>query len=66
MTDRIAIALAQVNPIVGDIDGNLDKLRAARRDAAALGADLVVFSELAVCGYPPENGTRCREFRCVA
>ncbi len=55
MTDRIAIALAQVNPIVGDIDGNLDKLRAARRDAAALGADLVVFSELAVCGYPPED-----------
>ena len=55
MTDHIAIALAQVNPVVGDIDGNLDKLREARREAAALGADLVVFSELTVSGYPPED-----------
>ncbi len=55
MTDHIAIALAQVNPVVGDIDGNLDKLRQARREAAALGADLVVFSELTVSGYPPED-----------
>ena len=55
MTDHIAIALAQVNPVVGDIDGNLEKLREARREAAALGADLVVFSELTVSGYPPED-----------
>ena len=55
MTDHIAIALAQINPIVGDVDGNLAKLREARRQAAALGADLVVFSELVVSGYPPDD-----------
>ena len=55
MTDKIAIALAQVNPVVGDIDGNLEKLREARQEASKLGADLVVFSELTVSGYPPED-----------
>ncbi len=55
MTDHIAIALAQVNPVVGDVDGNLARLREARREAAEMGADLVVFSELTVCGYPPED-----------
>jgi len=53
--DGLSIALAQINPRVGDFTGNLDKLRAARAEAAALGADLVVFSELVVCGYPPED-----------
>jgi len=51
--DRIAIAIAQLNPIVGDIAGNADKARAARAKAA--GADLLLFSELFVCGYPPED-----------
>ena len=55
MTDSIAIALAQINPIVGDIDGNADLVRAARREAAGEGADLVVFGELAASGYPPED-----------
>jgi NAD+ synthase (glutamine-hydrolysing) len=49
------LALAQINPTVGDLDGNrtlvLERLEAAR-DA---GADLVVFPELAVTGYPPED-----------
>jgi NAD+ synthase len=53
--DRLAIAIAQLNPIVGDIAGNADKARRARAKAAAEGADLVVLSELFICGYPPED-----------
>ena len=55
MTDTLTIALAQLNPIVGDIDGNIGLIREARAEAAAAGADLVVASELVVCGYPPED-----------
>jgi NAD+ synthase len=55
MTDSIAIALAQINPVVGDIDGNAELMRAARREAADGGADVVVFGELAASGYPPED-----------
>jgi len=50
-----SIAIAQVNPIVGDVDGNLAIVRRARTEAAALGADLVVFPELVLVGYPPED-----------
>jgi NAD+ synthase len=53
--DRLAIAIAQLNPIVGDIVGNAGKARAARARAAAEGAELIVFSELFICGYPPED-----------
>jgi NAD+ synthase len=52
---HLTIALAQLNPTVGDITGNLARIRAARERAAAGGADLVVLSELAVIGYPPED-----------
>ena len=55
MTDRLSIALAQVNFTVGDISGNLRRIRAKWDEAAALGADLVLFGELSVCGYPPED-----------
>lgn len=55
MTFRLSIALAQTDPKVGDVPGNLARIRAARAKAAALGADLVVFSELVVSGYPPED-----------
>jgi len=55
MTDSLRIALAQINPTVGDIDGNLALLRRRRAEAAALGADLVVATELCVSGYPPED-----------
>ena len=55
MTNTFAIALAQINPTVGDIDGNLDLIRTVRADAAAQGAELVVVGELAVSGYPPED-----------
>lgn len=55
MTETLTIAIAQISPVVGDIDGNLARARAARTDAAAAGADLVVFSELFISGYPPED-----------
>ncbi|MBL4720700.1 MAG: NAD+ synthase, partial [Alphaproteobacteria bacterium] len=53
MTDRLNIALAQLNPVVGDIDGNVDRILAARKSAAD--ADLIIFSELVLSGYPPED-----------
>ncbi|WP_083850449.1 NAD+ synthase [Rhodovulum sp. PH10] len=53
--DRLTIAVAQLNPTVGDVDGNTAKVRQARREAAALEADLVAFPELFVAGYPPED-----------
>jgi NAD+ synthase len=53
--DTLAIAIAQLNPIVGDIAGNLAKAREARADAAREGADLVLFTELFIAGYPPED-----------
>jgi NAD+ synthase len=53
--DCLAIAVAQLNPIVGDISGNLERARAARAIAARDGADLVAFSELFIAGYPPED-----------
>src|SRR6201987_3840660 len=58
MNERSAefkITLAQLNPTVGDIDGNAAKVRMARARAAADGADLIVFSELFIAGYPPED-----------
>ncbi|HVV92064.1 MAG TPA: nitrilase-related carbon-nitrogen hydrolase, partial [Hyphomicrobiales bacterium] len=53
--DTLKIAIAQLNPTVGDIAGNLARAREARAEAAGLGADLVVFPELYVSGYPPED-----------
>jgi NAD+ synthase len=53
--DRLAIAIAQLNPVVGDIGGNAEKARRARAQAGSDGADLVAFSELFLCGYPPED-----------
>ena len=53
--DRLVIALAQIPSIVGDVDGNLARLRAARAEAAAFGADIVLAPELYLCGYPPED-----------
>ena len=56
MTDTmLRIAVAQLNPTVGDIAGNIEKARAARAQARRLGADLVVLPELFVAGYPPED-----------
>jgi NAD+ synthetase len=47
------IALAQINPTVGDIGGNLEKIMTFARSAKQAGASLVIFPELAICGYPP-------------
>jgi NAD+ synthase len=55
ITDTIRFAVAQLDSIVGDIDGNLKKARAARAKAAGEGADLLVLSELFIAGYPPED-----------
>jgi len=56
MTDTsFKITLAQLNPTVGDVAGNAAKARAARAQAKADGAALVVLSELFIAGYPPED-----------
>jgi len=51
--DRLNIAIAQLNPTVGDVAGNAEKARRSR--AAVKGADLVAFPELFIAGYPPED-----------
>jgi len=53
--ERLAIAVAQLNPIVGDVSGNLDGVRAARAQAGRDGAEIVALSELFIAGYPPED-----------
>jgi NAD+ synthase len=53
MPDRFRIALAQLNPVVGDIAGNLARARAAR--AQVPDADVILFSELFITAYPPED-----------
>jgi len=64
----VKIALAQINPTVGDFTGNLDEIISATRRATDQGARLAVFPELAICGYPPADFlekpsflARCRE-----
>ena len=52
---RFRIALAQVNSTVGDLEGNVAKIRAGLEQARALGCRLVAFPELAITGYPPED-----------
>jgi len=53
--DRLAIASVQANPKVGDIAGNEALARERMAEASALGADLALFSELFLIGYPPED-----------
>jgi NAD+ synthase (glutamine-hydrolysing) len=64
----VKIALAQIDPTVGDFTGNLEKILAASRRAADSGARLTVFSELAICGYPPADFVEKPSFlaRCRA
>jgi NAD+ synthase (glutamine-hydrolysing) len=49
------VAIAQLNPTVGDISGNLRKAKAALAESTAAGADLIIFSELFLVGYPPKD-----------
>ena len=49
------IALSQLNYIIGDIEGNTTKILAAIAKAKDAQVDIIVFSELAICGYPPKD-----------
>ena len=62
------IALAQLNPVVGDVGGNSKKVIAAIEEARRAGAGLVVLSELVICGYPPRDLLLVEGFveRCAA
>ena len=66
VTDTLKIALAQLNPVLGDLDGNAQKLRAARGLAAEAGAHLLVLPELFITGYPPEDLVRKPAFAAAA
>jgi len=59
---RLRIALAQVNPTVGDLAANSDIVVEATRAALGRSADLAVFPELALTGYPPEDLVLRRSF----
>jgi NAD+ synthase len=64
-TVEFAITLAQLNPALGDVEGNAAKARAAREQARAEGADLIVFPELYLAGYPPEDLVRKPAFQAA-
>ncbi len=55
MDSKIRIGLAQINASVGDLDGNTKKILRFAADADKLGVDILVFPELAITGYPPED-----------
>ncbi|MER2519353.1 MAG: NAD+ synthase [Bdellovibrionales bacterium] len=55
MTEVFSVAFAQLNPVMGDLAGNVARIRKAWEWATAQGADLLMTSELALCGYPPED-----------
>ncbi len=52
---KLKISLAQINPIVGDLEGNCAKILCEFRKASEAGCDLIVFSEMVICGYPCED-----------
>jgi NAD+ synthase len=66
ITPTLKIALAQLNPVVGDLSGNAARALKARTSAAAQGADLVVLPELFITGYPPEDLVRRPAFATAA
>ena len=52
----LKIAVGQINPVVGDVDGNVERILGVVTEARdTLGADLIMLPELAICGYPPED-----------
>ena len=52
---QLRITLAQINTTVGDLDGNIDRCIEAVEEAEAVGSDMIVFPELTLAGYPPED-----------
>ena len=56
------IAISQLNYLIGDFTGNVDKMKKAAQEAHAKGADIVVFGELATCGYPPRDFLEFKDF----
>jgi NAD+ synthase len=58
MAQTLRIALAQLNPHMGELRANADRIRRARAEAASLGADLLVTPEFSIAGYPPEDLVR--------
>jgi len=65
-THHLKIALAQLNPVLGDIGGNVEKLKRVHREAGSKGADLVLYPELFITGYPPEDLVRKPAFAAAS
>jgi NAD+ synthase len=65
MTDRLRIALAQMNPHEGELRANAARIRALRAEAAAQGAELLVTPEFSIAGYPPEDLVLKPAFRAM-
>lgn len=63
MTDRLKLALAQLNPVMGDFSGNVALASEAHKKAHELTADLLVLPELFITGYPPEDMVLRRSFQ---
>ncbi len=57
------VALGQIDTLVGDVDGNVTRILEAARDARAAGAELMIFPELVISGYPPRDLLNIAEFR---
>ena len=55
MVGSMIVALGQINTTVGDLAGNVDRMAGMSSQAASGGADLVVFPELSITGYPPRD-----------
>mgnify|MGYP001792527852 CR=1 FL=1 len=55
ISDHFRLAVAQLNPTLGDVSGNAELVRVARRQAAEGGAHIMLSSELILSGYPPED-----------
>ena len=55
MMAQLRITLAQLNPLVGDLVGNAELMRQAAKIARSAGAQVIVFPELSLTGYPPED-----------
>ena len=49
------VALGQFNALVADIEGNAQKMRTLYAESLELGTDVLVFPEMCICGYPPED-----------